>query len=529
MAFPKFVTAQEAVSHIKDGDTVAFCGFMAMGHAEEIAYALEKRFLETGSPKDMTAVWNASQSNGKDRIGVDRFGHVGMIKRVISSHMGLEKNVVKMALRNEVEVFNLPLGVMIHLYRAKAGKKPCIITPVGLGTFVDPREEGGKMNEAAKKSGLELVKVVEIDGREYLQYKTFDYNVVIIRGTAADEHGNITADREALQLEMTSMAFAAKASGGIVIAQVERVVKAGSLNPQLVKLPGAAVDYVVKCSDPQRFHRQTYSYYYEPAFSGECKIPLSSSVAAVPLDERKIIARRAALELKAGSLLNLGFGIPVIVSSVVAQEGLTDQFMFTVEPGVYGGVPVSGQDFGCAYNAEAFIDHGFQFDFYDGGGIDLSVLSMAELDGDGNVNVSKFGPRIIGPGGFIDIAQNAKEIVFTGTVTAGGLKVETADGKLRILNEGKFKKLKAKVEQKTFSGEFARKMGQRTLYVTERAVFEMRPEGLTLTEIAPGIDLQSQVLDLIEFEPLIAKDLKLMDERLFREETMGIAKDILDS
>ncbi|MEG2215089.1 MAG: CoA-transferase [Oscillospiraceae bacterium] len=526
MAFPKFITAEEAVMHVKDGDSVGFVGFMGVGHPEELSYNLEKRFLETGSPKNLTAIWNASQSNGKDQVGCDRLAHPGLVKRVIASHTGLQHTMAEMASRNEVEVFNFPLGVMIHLARARAGQKPCIITPVGLGTFADPREEGGKMNQAAIDSGLDLVSVTEVGGKEYLQYNTFDYNVVMLRGTTADEHGNITMEKEALLLEVASMAFAAKASGGIVIAQVERVVKAGTLDPRMVRLPGAAVDFIVKCTDVEKFHRQTYSYVYEPAFSGECKIPLDG-IKPAPLDERKIIARRAALELKQGALLNLGIGIPALVSAVATEEKLSDALMFTVEPGIYGGVPAAGQDFGCTYNAEAAIDQSFQFDFYDGGGIDLSVLGMAELDGSGNVNTTKFGPRIVGPGGFVDIAQNTKTVVFTGTLTTGGLKIHTGDGKLTVLNEGKFKKLTEAVEQKTFSGEQARKTGQKVLYVTERAVFEMLPQGLTLTEIAPGIDLQTQVLDLISFKPLIAADLKLMDERIFRDAPMGIYDEVM--
>lgn len=494
---------------------------MGVGHPEELSYTLEKRFLETGSPKNLTAIWNASQSNGSAQVGCDRLAHPGLVKRLVASHTGLQKHMVEMAANNEVEVFNFPLGVMLHLCRAKAGKKPCIVTPVGLGTFVDPRIEGGKMNQAARDSGADYVSVVEVDGQEYLQYKTFDYDVVLLRGTTADEHGNISMEKRSNDAGGRIHGFCGKASGGIVIAQIERVVKAGTLHPRQVKLPGVAVDYIVKCSDVEKFHRQTYSYVYEPAFSGECKVPLDS-IGTEPLDQRKIIARRAVFEAHKGALLNLGIGIPASVSSVAAEEKVSDELMMTVEPGIYGGVPVSGQDFGCTYNAEAIIDQGFQFDFYDGGGIDLSVLGMAELDKEGNVNTTKFGPRITGPGGFIDIAQNTKTVVFTGTLTTGGLKIKTGNGKLEIVQEGKFKKLLSAVEQISFSGQQAKKMGQKVLYVTERAVFEMRPEGLTLTEIAPGIDLKTQVLDLIDFEPVIADDLKLMDERIFYDKPMNI-------
>ena len=526
MGKPKFVTAAEAVQLVKDNDTVGSVGFIGMGHAEEISYELEKRFLETGSPKNLTFTWGSSQSDYKSRIGCNRFAYDGLVKRVIAGHIGMQFDLATMAMENKFEAYNIPQGVLMHLIRAKAGNKPCVVTSVGLGTFVDPRETGGKLNELTMKQGADLISVIEIDGQEYLMYKTFPINVAIIRASTADTRGNLTMEKEGIILENYPMAAAARASGGIVIAQVERVVKEGTLNPQLVRVPGILVDYVVKCSDPFAYHRQSYTNYYDPALSGECKIPLGA-IPPLPLDERKVIARRAAFELKKDAVVNLGVGIPSQVGDVSAEEKLAEHMTLTVEPGPVGGVPCSGLEFGCAYNPEALIEHTFQFDMYDGGGLDIAVLGLAEADEEGNVNVSKFGPRIYGAGGFINIAQNTETVVFVGTLTAGGLEVSIEDGKVVIVNEGKHKKFIPKVNHKTFSGDQARKGNQKVLYVTERAVFELRKDGLTLTEVAPGIDVETQVLSQMGFRPLIAEQLKIMDARIFKKGPMGIFDEVL--
>lgn len=526
MAIPKFVAAKEAVAQIQNGDTLGISGFIGMGHAEEITYELEKRFLETKEPNQLTVTWGSSQSNTKDRIGCDRFAHEGFIKRAIVGHIGMQYNLSRMAAENQFEAYNIPQGVLMHVIRAKGGKKPCVITPVGLGTYVDPRETGGKLNDLTIEKGPDLVELIVIDGEEYLMYKTFPINVAIIRGTTADEHGNITMEKEGILLEAFSMATAAKASGGIVIAQVERVVKAGSLNPQHVRVPGIIVDYIVKCSDPFTFHKQSFNEYYNPALSGECRIPVEE-MPSTKLDARKIICRRAAFELKPKAVVNLGVGIPSELGAVAAEEGLSGDMTLTVEPGPIGGVPCSGLEFGCSMNAEAMIDHPYQFDFYDSGGLDLAVLGLAELDKEGNVNVSKFGPRIYGAGGFVNITQNTPVVVFVGTLTAGGLKIALQDGKLIIEQEGRNKKLINQVGHKTFSGKQALKNGQKVLYITERAVFELKKEGLTLIEVAPGIDLDTQVLANMDFQPLIDRNLKVMDPRIFLNQPMGIFDEIV--
>ncbi len=526
MAKPKFISAKEAVSYIKNGDTIGSSGFIGMGHAEEITYELEKRFLETGEPRDLTVTWGSSQSDTKTMIGCNRFAHDGFIKRAIVGHMGMQLDLSRMAAENKFETYNIPQGVLMHMIRARGGKKPCVITSVGLGTYIDPREGGGKMNELTEKQGPDMVELIEIDGKEYLMYKTFPIDVAIIRATTADENGNLSMEKEGIMLEAYAMACAAKASGGIVIAQVEYIAQAGSLNPQDVRVPGIMVDYVVQCSDPLRFHKQSYSKYYDPSLSGEKKIPLAM-VPPLPLNVRKVIARRAAFELVPEAVVNLGVGIPSDIGSIAAEEGLEKEMVLTVEPGLIGGAPCSGLEFGCSVNPEAMIDHTFQFDMYDSGLLDLAVLGLAELDKDGNVNVSKFGPRITGAGGFVNITQNTKVIVFVGTFTASGLETEIKDGELHIIKEGKVKKMIPTVGHKTFSGKQSIINQQKVLYVTERAVFEMREEGLTLIEIAPGVDLQTQVLDQMDFVPKIAEDLKLMDRRLFLDRPMGLYKDVM--
>ncbi len=514
---PMILSAKEAVAkYIHDGDTVTFGGFAnGLMHPEEILIALEEAALSGNGPKDLTVIYAAGQGDSANR-GLNHLGVEGMCKTIIGGHWGLSPKLGKLCTENKVAGYNLPQGVIAQLFRDIAAGKPGVITHVGLGTFVDPRLEGGKLNDAARAQG-DRVKLIEIEGEEKLFYPAMPINVAVIRASYADTRGNCSFEREGVYAEALAQAQAAHNSGGVVIVQVEKIVEAGTLDLRLVRIPGIYVDALVVAS-PEN-HMQSFGTQYNPAFSGEVRVPLDS-LLPLPMGERKIIARRAAMELIPNAVTNLGIGMPEGVAAVAAEEGL-EGMVLTTEVGVIGGVPAGGKDFGAATNADCILDQPAQFDFYDGGGLDAAFLGLAQMDSSGNINVSKFGPKITGCGGFINITQNAKKVIYCGTFTASGLKVSVEDGKLVILQEGKVKKLIPQVEQVTFSGDYAAKHGQPVLYVTERAVFELTPEGVELKEIAPGVDLQKDVLDQMDFKPII-KDIKTMDERIFRDAPMGI-------
>lgn len=513
------ITAQEAAKLIPDGATVSIGGFVTAQIPEEVLAAVEQRYLTEQHPANLTLFFSGGIGNRRGG-GADRFGHKGMLKRVIASHYNLTPALGELILHDEVEAYNFPFGVLAQCFRSLASKRPGIITRVGMDTFVDPKLEGGKISPSASE---DLVRRITMEDGDYLHYRPAKHiDVAIIRGTTADTKGNISCEDEAVGGEEYSLAMAAKATGGIVIAQVKRIVEVGSVRAQLMKIPGLVIDYIVVCTDRERWHRQVDSCYMDHAYNGDFRLP-AGTVKSAKLDYRKIIARRCAMELSPEQpSVNLGIGMPEGIPSVAAEEGISDYLILSVEAGAIGGMPASGLDFGVARNATGIYDLATHFNLYDGGGLDLAFLGLAETDQYGNINVSKFKGRIAGCGGFINITQNAKKVIFCGSFMAKGFELVSGDGQLRIIKEGTGQKFLQDVEQITFSAAYAREHSQPVLYVTERAVFKLGQAGMELIELAPGIDLERDLLSHMGFRPQISPDLKLMDERIFREAPMGI-------
>ncbi len=521
MRLKKVVETADAVAVIHAGDTVASAGYAGSGTPDQLFISLEQRFLETGGPRDLTLMFSTGQGDMKEK-GLNRLAHEGLVRRVIGGYFGLSPKLETLIVENRIEAYNLPEGVITQLYRDIGARKPGTLSRVGIGTFVDPRLGGGRMNERTTE---DIVRLMPIDGEEYLFFKAMPINVALIRGTTADPDGNITTERESLALENLALAIAARNSGGIVIAQVERVAAEGTLDARSVKVPGILVDCVV-LTEPEH-HMQTYGTQFNPAFSGELRLP-PARARAVELDERKAIARRAVLELAPNSVINVGVGsIPDQVPLIAGEERVQDLLSLAVDSGVIGGVPMGGLDFGAAVNYQAVIDHACAFDFIDGGGLDAAFLGFGECDARGNVNASKFGKRTPGCGGFIDISQNAKKVVFMATFTSGGLEVAIEEGQVRIVKEGRISKFVERIGQITFSADYARKRRQEVLYVTERCVFRLEASGLALVEVAKGIDLERDILQRLPFSPSI-RDLREMDPRVFRNAPMRLREQMLD-
>ncbi len=516
----KIVTADEAVALIRDGDTLASTGFVQTGFAEALLSALERRFLTTGAPRNLALFAAAGQGDGKT-LGLNHLGHQGLLRRVVAGHWARMPKVAQLALDNHIQAYNLPQGTICQLFRDLAGGKPGSFSKVGLHTFVDPRYGGGRINAATTK---DIVKLVEVDGEEWLFYTVGKVDVAFVRGTTADTFGNITMEREAVTLNNLAMAMAAKNSNGIVIAQVERIAERSGLPPRQVKIPGILVDCVVVAEPAQ--HKQTLATQYSAAYAGEFRVP-SASLVSAPLTERKIIARRAAFELPPNGIINLGVGMPEGVATVAQEERISHLLTMTVESGVIGGIPSTGADFGTGVNMDAVIDESQQFDFYDGGGLDMACLGMAECDAAGNVDVSRFGGRLPGAGGFINISQNARLVVFVGTFTGDGLEIEVVDNKLRIVREGRQRKFRRQVEQITFNGQYSYDRGKPAFYITERCVFRRVRGGLALIEVAPGIDVGRDILPHMDFEPIIG-EYGEMDARIFSANPMGLEAELLN-
>ena len=519
----KFINAKEAANVIKDNSIVAVDAFISFCLADDILGEIENRFVKEGHPHSLSVVNVAGiGGDGRDR-GINHFAHKGLMRRFLCSNLSLANKIYPLITDNAFPCFMIPQGVLSHMMRAIASRKPGVITEVGMKTFVDPRVDGGCINDAAKASKDRPVQLISLNGSDCLFYPAFSIDVAIIKGTKADRKGNISLEKEAMHLEQLEMATAARNTGGIVMVQVDEIVESGELHPQMVTVPSTLVDYVV-LGTPENTGQHFIEDLPKPVNSwcGDEKIQLEE-IKSMPLSIEKIICRRAAMEISEDSFINLGIGVPMNVSTVLNEEGLINKVSASIESGVMGGVPAPGIATGAAYNPDAILKQPDMFDFYDGGGIDYACLGSAEIDIHGNVNVSRFAGKVPGPGGFINITQGAKNVCFMGTFTAGKSDIRIGDGRLNIVKDGPHIKFKENVDHITFSGENSIDKGrQHIVYITERAVFELTPEGVMLTEIAPGADLDKDILDKMEFRPIISADLKLMDQRLFRDEIMGM-------
>src|SRR5213075_1130616 len=506
------ITADEAARLVQDGDAILISG-SGGGHSvpEALLAAVERRFLAEGKPRGLTSVSIVGVGD-RAALGATHLAHEGLLKRAITSALVDSPGLVQLAAEDKIEAYTLPQGVLSQLMRDMAAGRPGLLTKTGLNTFVDPRQQGARQSPCTPP---DFVEVIELAGEEWLLFKPVPVTVAFLRGTTADEDGNVTMEEEAVLGEMLAMAQATRRAGGIVIVQVKRMARRGALPGKEVKIPGILVDFVVVDAE----QRQTYATYYDPSYSGELRIP-DGHIKSLPFGPRKVIVRRAAMELFPGAVCNLGAGVSTGLSTIAAEEGLLDAVILTNEQGLIGGAPITGRDSGGGQNFAAMIEQPAQFDFYDGGGLDLAFLSFAEVDAEGNVNISRFGDKIIGVGGFINISRNARCVIFGGTLTAGDLDIDWDDGKTVIRKEGRHKKFVPKLEQVCYNASMGRQRGQVTLFVTERAVFRVGGDGLQLIEIAPGLDAERDVIAHMGFRPQVARDLRMMDARIFDQHLM---------
>ena len=509
MSKTRFLKASDAAELINDGDTAAISGNGAgMISSEAVFAAIEKRFLETGHPRDLTLVHSLGLGD-RAELGTNRFAHEGMLRRVIAAHFTWSTKIQQLIRDEKIEAYCFPGGVIQHLLREIGAGRPGLFTHCGLETFADPRRDGGRCNQRSQE---EMVELLEIDGKEVLRYKPFRVDVALIRATYADTRGNLSPEEEAVDMDIHSMALAAHNCGGLVIGQVRQIVESGSLHPRSVRVPGIMVDAVVENPEQQQF----YGLGYDPTVSGARRAPLGALAAELPSKlERRVVARRAAQELRPGASLNFGFGMPGGIFGVIAEQGSSDQLWLSVEQGTHNGTMLDERFFGAARNTDAIIPSIEQFDYYSGGGIDITFLGMGEADANGNVNVSHLGGNLIGPGGFVEIAQNAKKVVFCGSFDAQGTKLAWSDGRLVVQVPGKVHKFVRQLERVTFSASYARRTGQEVLYITERAVFRLAKNGLELIEVAPGIEIERDILPHMDFRPEIGT-VRTMSTEMFR-------------
>lgn len=514
----KIITSAEAAGLIKDGMTLGISGFGAFASPDSVLDEICKRFRAENSPRDLTIVSGVAPGDFvEDGCGLSKIRDEGIIKTLIASHLRMSPAIGRACSENKIAAFSMPLGVYGQLMAAIGCKRPGVVTHVGLNTYADPRQQGCIMNEAAKAQGREIVKLLKIDGKDYLFYKSFPIDACILHASYADEQGNISLENEPVHGDLLELASAVHNNGGTVIVEVNEIVKANTLDPRHVLIHKSYIDYIVKADKAGNV-----ALAYDPRLVGDACVPTDSSVKPLLFNYKKVIDRRAALELKKGDLVNLGIGIPAGVANVANEEGLSEDVTLSLETGIYGGVPLDGPLFGASVNPVSISRSADMFVTYDGGGLDMTVLGCAEIDSSGNVNVSKFSGRCVGPGGFVNISQNTPKVCFAFSFTSGKSIIEIEDGKLNIIQDGPGIKFINQLEQITFSSDYACETAQTVLFITERAVFRIIDGKLTLTEIAPGVDLQKHILDKMEFKPAIAPDLKLMDARLFRPEKMAL-------
>ena len=515
------LTGAEAARLIGNSAVITISSSSGLGCPDAVLKAIGQRYAETGAPANLTTLHPIAAGDMYGIKGIDHLCRPGQLRRVLagsypSGSSKLDPPLIRGLIHSDqIQALNIPSGVLFQMHRAASTGQPGVLTEVGLGTYADPRLEGAKMNAVTE----DFVQLMKIDGNDYLFYPVVKVDVAIIRATAADPYGNLSYQEECSTLGALDQAYAAHNNGGIVIAQVKRLSDA-QLPTQAVRIPGILVDAIVV--DPDQM--QTTQTLYDPALSGEIHRDLDD-IEPVEFGLEKVIARRAAAELQVNAIVNLGFGISAAIPRVLLEEGHAEDVTWVIEQGAVGGFPATGFAFGCALNPQALVQSADQFTLLQGGGFDVAMLSFLEVSGAGDVNVSYLAARphvTAGVGGFSDIVTRAPKIVYSGYFTAGRKDIQITDGKLNIVSDGTVAKFVPEIAQISFSGEMARRRRQEVLYITERCVIELTEDGLTVIEIAPGVDLETDVLGKSGVPLLVSPDLQLMSPALFRPEPMGL-------